>query len=82
MTGIIILKYAMILFFKKIVKAGYFGKVLICDLVHDEAVVEYPKELNDIIPDMLRDCMEKSAAEFCKKLPIPACGEVGDHWIH
>lgn len=81
-TGIIILKYAMIMFMKWILANGYFNKVLICDLIHDEAVIEYPAELESIVVPKLKECMEKSAATFCKKLPIPAAPETGDHWIH
>lgn len=81
-TGIIILKYAMTMFFKWIVDNGYFDKVLICDLVHDEAVVEYPEDLKDIVVPKLKLAMEKAASVFCKSLPIPAEPETGDHWIH
>lgn len=35
-SGIIILKFAMIHFFKWILREGLFEKVLICDLVHDK----------------------------------------------
>ena len=80
-TGIIILKDAMSSFFKWIVENGYFGKVLICDLVHDECVAEYPKELVEV-PQILKNIMEESAAKFCKHLPIPAAPEVSDHWVH
>ena len=80
-TGIIILKDAMSEFFKWIVKNGYFGKVLLCDLVHDECVAEYPKELTDV-PQVLKRIMEESAAKFCKSLPIPAAPEVGECWLH
>lgn len=72
----------MALFFKWINKEKLFNKVLICDLVHDEAVVEFPEDMKDTVPAMLKHCMEKSASIFCKKLPIPAVPEVGDHWIH
>lgn len=82
MTGIIILKYAMILFFKWIIRSGYFGKVLLCDLVHDESVVEFPEELKDIVPEKLQFYMEYAADQFCKKVHIPAVGEVGTYWIH
>ena len=80
-TGIIILKDAMRSFFEWIVKNGYFGKVLLCDLVHDECVAEYPKELTEV-PTILKSIMEESAAKFCKHLPIPAAPEVSDHWVH
>ena len=72
----------MVAFFRWIVKNGYFNKVLICNLVHDETVIEYPKELKDIVVPKLVEAMEKGAALICKKLPIPAIAETGDHWIH
>lgn len=80
-SGIIILKYAMIKFFKWINDNKLFNKVLLCDLVHDEAIIEYPEELIDT-PNILKKCMEDSAAVFCTKLPIPAVPEVGNCWIH
>lgn len=72
----------MVAFFRWIVKNGYFNKILLCDLVHDEVVMEYPKELEDIAVPKLVEAMEKGAALICKKLPIPAIAETGDHWIH
>lgn len=81
-TGIIILKCAMIAFFKWLVKNNYFNVVLLCNLVHDEACIEYPKELKDIIEPKLVEAMEKAAAVLCKKLPIPAEPSTGTHWIH
>lgn len=80
-TGIICLKLAMIMFFKWIVKNDLFNKVLICDLVHDEAVVEYPKNLPETA-SMLKKCMEKASSLICTKLPIPAVPEISNHWVH
>ena len=79
--GIVILKYAMCNFFNWIVRKGYFGKVLICNLVHDEACIEYPEDMPEI-SIILKKFMEEAAAYFCKKLPIPASPEVGLCWIH
>lgn len=81
-TGIIILKLAMVNFFKWICDNGLFKKVLICNLIHDEAVIEYPEELKDKVVSKLKECMESAASALCKKLPIPANPETGDHWIH
>lgn len=81
-TGVAILKLSMTLFFKWLCNEGYFGKVLLCDLVHDEAVVEYPEELKDIVVPKLQEYMEKGGAVLCKRLPIPCVPETGDHWIH
>ena len=81
MSGIVILKYAVTNFFNWIVDNGLFGKILLCNLVHDEVCVEYPKSMPEV-SDKLKEFMEQSASIFCKKLPIPASPEVGDHWIH
>ena len=81
-SGIIILKYAMTMFFKWIVENNLFEKVLICDLVHDEAVIEYPEDMRDVVESKLVKAMEKAASVFCKSLPIPAEPATGLHWIH
>lgn len=81
-TAAIILKDSQIKMFDWVVDNGYFGKILLVNLTHDEANWEFPKELKDTFPDLLRTTMEQSAAKYCKKLPIPASEEVSDHWVH
>ena len=79
-TGIVILKDSITSFFNYIIDNELFGKVKIVALVHDEANIEYPEDLNmDVI---LKKCMEESAAKYCKSLPIPAEAAVGKYWIH
>lgn len=80
-SGIIILKIAMANFFNWIVEKGYFGKVEISALVHDESNVIYPEELSDV-PQMQQKCMEEAAALICTKLPIPAVPDIADYWKH
>lgn len=80
-TGACIIKQVSIDLFRWILNNNFFGKVRLCALVHDEAVVEFPKELKEF-PKILEDIMEKAAAKYCKSLPIPAEAEVGNHWIH
>lgn len=81
-SGIVILKIAMSDFFSWIVENNLFHKVELSALVHDEANIIYPKELHDIVPKKLQECMEKAASLICTKLPIPAEAAVGSHWIH
>lgn len=81
-TGSIILKHSQIKVFRWVVANGYFNKILLVNLSHDEANWEFPKELIDTFPEKLKDCMESSADRFCKSLPIPADIEVSDHWVH
>lgn len=72
----------MTLFFKWLCQQGYFGKVLLCNLIHDETVIEYPAEWKDNIVPVLKMYMEKAASVICKKLPIPCVPETGLWWIH
>lgn len=80
-TLIIIVKDATTRFFNWIVDNGLFGKVKLCNIVHDEINIEYPKELSNT-SKILEKMMEDSAYKYCKSLPIPAVGACGDHWIH
>lgn len=81
-TGAIILKDSQIDVFNWVVDNGYFGKIKLCNLTHDEANWEFPEELKDTFPKFLKSTMEKSAYKYCKELPIPAEASVGEHWIH
>ena len=81
-SGIVILKIAMTNFFKWIIEKGYFGKVELSALVHDESNIIFPEELKDIVPPMQQKCMEEAAALVCKKLPIPAPYDVEHFWKH
>jgi hypothetical protein len=81
MSGSVILKMAMSQFFHWIVSKGYFGKVELAALVHDESNVIYPEELSEV-PQMQQKCMEDAAAIICTKLPIPAVPDVGNYWKH
>ena len=80
-SGVVILKMAMTDFFRWLVGKGYFGKVEIAALVHDESNIIYPEELSDV-PDAQKQFMELAAAKVCEKLPIPAEIEISDHWVH
>ena len=81
-SGIVILKIAMANFFHWLVSQGYFGKVEIAALVHDESNVIFPEELKDTVPLMQQKCMEEAAALICTKLPIPAKPDVATYWRH
>ena len=81
-SGIVILKIAMTNFFRWIVEQGYFGKVELAALVHDESNVIFPEELKEVVPPMQSKCMEDAAALICTKLPIPAKPDVDLYWKH
>lgn len=80
-TGAIILKESQVDVFNWVVDNGYFGKILLLNLTHDEANWEYPEVIEEF-PSILKSKMEKTAAKYCKSLPIPAEAEVNNCWIH
>lgn len=80
-SGIIILKVAMTNFFHWIIENKYFKIIKICDLIHDESVIEYPKTM-EFVADKLKYFMEEASSKYCHKLPIPAEAETGLFWIH
>lgn len=80
--GAVVLKTAVNTLFNWIVNNGYFGKILLVNLTHDEINTEFPKELESIYPSLVEKIMADTAAIYYHKLPIPASAEVGTHWIH
>lgn len=79
--GAIVLKEASIRLFNWIIDNGYFNKILLVNLTHDEINSEFPKEVKEW-PDIVAKTMEEAAAKYYHKLPIPAEASVGNHWIH
>lgn len=81
-TGACITKTACTNLFNWIIENNYFDKVKIVCVVHDEIVCEFPESLKDSFPKTLENIMETAANKYCKSVPIPACAEVSDHWVH
>ena len=79
--GAIILKESQIRIFNWIVDNGYFGKILLCNLTHDECNWEYPNTITEF-PKVVQSSMEETATKYCKSLPIPAEPTISGHWIH
>lgn len=78
----IVMKQAGADLFDWVVKHGYFGKILFCVFVHDELDAECPQELADTFSKTMESIMEKAAAKYYKRLPIPATCDVETYWKH
>lgn len=78
----VVLKQAAGDFFRWIVRHNLFGVVKFCVFVHDEICCECPKDMSEKIGKVMEDIMEKAAAKYYHRLPIPAECSIGDHWIH
>ena len=80
--GAVVLKTAVNQLFTWIIKNGYFGKILLVNLTHDEINTEFPEELKDTYPHLVETIMKDAAAIYYHKLPIPAVAEVDYCWRH
>ena len=80
--GAVVLKRAATALYKWVIDNGYWGKVLFVNFTHDEINSEFPKELEDVYPQLVAKIMQDAAAEYYHKLPIPAEPSVEDHWVH
>lgn len=82
MTAAIILKESLHSLFKWICDNGYFNIIHICIEVHDEIDCDCPEDIAESFAKTLEQIMERSAAKYCKSLPIPAEASIGNCWIH
>lgn len=81
-TCAVMLKASQIKLFDWVVNNLYFGKILLCALVHDECLWETPEDKAEEFAKLIEKSMMETAAEYCKSLPIPAEAEVADCWKH
>jgi DNA polymerase-1 len=77
-----ITKLAGIYFFRYLIEKGLVFKVLMPNVVHDEWIVESPKELAEEMKNKLQECMEDAGKVFCKVVKLKAEPVVTSHWQH
>ena len=82
MITIFIIKKAASDLYKWVIKNKLFNKVLFCVFVHDELDCECPESIAEDFAKMLSSIMEKAAATYYKKLPIPAEATIAKYWVH
>lgn len=81
-TGADMTKLALIKLYQWIKNNNYLNIVKIVNSVHDEIVLECPKNISEEVGKVLIECMEGAGNYFCKTIPIKADYEIGDKWIH
>ena len=81
-TSAEITKIATIYFFKYLIENNLLFKVLIVNLIHDEILLEVPKEMAESISIVLKQCMEKAGNIFCKTVKLEATPLITDFWEH
>ena len=77
-----ITKFGALKFFNYITDSGLMGVVKICNIVHDEIVIECPEVIANKMAKYLQECMEDAGKPFCKIIPLKAEPCITDHWEH
>lgn len=75
-----ITKISCIYIYDYIITNNLFGIVKFVNTIHDENVLECPKELVTDIAEMVQTCMNKAALLFCKRVPLTATPEISEFW--
>lgn len=77
-----ITKYALILLWNYILKNDLFKIVKICNVVHDEIIVECPEDMSTVIGEVVVKSMRDAGSKFFTRVPLNASCDIGNHWIH
>lgn len=77
-----ITKLAAYYFYKKIQKKGLLFIVLLSNQIHDELLVECPKDISKEVAEDLVSCMEYAGSIFCKTIKLKADYKITDKWEH
>lgn len=81
-TSASITKYAMYLYYKHLLTDELLFKVLIPNIVHDEALVEAPKDIAELEATILKQCMEDAGLKFVQRIKLTATPVIADRWVH
>ena len=82
-TAAEITKFAGVLFFNYLEENNLLFKyVRICNIIHDEIVVECKKDIAEKMAAKLKECMEKAGEPFCPTIPLKAEPCITEFWNH
>lgn len=77
-----ITKVALLLIWDYIIKNKLFNILKICNVVHDEIIVECPLNIQKEVTEVVYNSMIKAGSLFFTRVKLDAVAEAGDHWIH
>lgn len=77
-----ITKIALVNMYQYILSNNLFGKVLIVNAIHDELMLEVPKDISESMAKVLQKCMEDAGKEHCTIIPLKAEPIIADWWQH
>jgi DNA polymerase-1 len=77
-----ITKFAALKFFDTLIEMDLLNVVKICNIVHDEIVIECPEKWAPEMAQILQSCMEEAGKPFCKIVPLKAEPCITSFWNH
>lgn len=75
-------KLAGILIFKWITKNKLLNVVKICNIIHDEYLIECPKDISETTRETVEKSMNTAGKVFCKTIPCKAEAGITNLWHH
>ena len=75
-------KRAGVLFFDWMLDNNMQDIVLIPNFVHDEIMLECPKDMAESVADTLKNFMKEAADPYCKIVPLEAVPVITPYWTH
>jgi len=81
-TSAEITKLAALRFFNELISTNCHRTVKICNIIHDEIVIECGENQADYMANRLQYHMEEAGKPFCKIIPLKAVPVITDHWEH
>lgn len=77
-----ITKLAALNFFNYIKSIGMHKTIKICNIVHDEIIIECSEQQSSFMADSLQKFMENAGKPFCPIIPLKAVPMVTKSWQH
>lgn len=74
------MKIACLYIFDYILDNNLFGIVKFVNSIHDEAVVECPRDLSEGVQDVVSNSMLRAGKFFCKRIPIQVSSDIEVCW--
>jgi len=74
------LKTAALYLYNWIIQNNYQWIVKICNTVHDEIIVECPKNMAELVRLKVQECMIKAGNHYLTNLKIKADANIGESW--
>lgn len=81
-TGATMFKTASVFLWEYLLEHNLLYKVRLCIPAHDEWNIEVPEEMAEEMTNVLKDCMKRAGAFFCRRVELPAEGAALDYWVH